>query len=225
MIKYILLFAIVVAIFCLIVRKVRTINKKNINTSKVDFLINHQFNYVFGLPGSGKSTLLAAVAQCAYEQGIPCFSSFPIRHAYKFQGFTTGYPVGSIFLLDEIYDYVGSGTNRGIPEKEVTMFFKEFRHSKYTIWACSQEADDVARRVRGVVTQSYALKNRGNTTILMNAQITEVKNEDGEKFILKTPSPFIGFFTDMRLYRPDFYDDFDSYCRNSYKVFANFESW
>lgn len=222
MLKYVIILFLVV---CFIILRIRRSHRISKNTDNPQLLVNHEFNYVFGEPGSGKSTLLAAVAQSCFEQGIPCFSTFPIEHAYEFEGFDRTYPSGSVFLFDEIYDYIGGGVNKGFLDKEVTMFFKTFRHDRYTIWACSQEADDVARRVRGVVTKAYSIVAKGKVSLVQGAEITEKSTPDGDRYVLKTYSPLAGFFSDLVLYRPDYYSDFDSYCRRAYKRSTEFKAW
>lgn len=207
----------------------KKINKNNIKNGDIRrFFINHEFNYLFGMPGCGKSTTLAVVAQVCYEMGIPCFSSFPVEHTYRFNGFKCDYPSGSVFIFDEIYDIFGCGQSKTLPP-DVTMFFKQFRHGRYTIWAASQESDDAARRIRGVVTRAYKLSLTGfndNYTRLSECVLRERADiVDGDKYEYVVQNTFFAWFAEYSIYRPDFYSDFDSYCRTYFNVPAGFKPW
>lgn len=203
----------------------KKIKRRNISSNSVrKFFLNKQFNYIFGMPGCGKSTTLAAISECCYESGIPCFSSHPLEHAYKFVGFDKQYPAGSVFLFDEIYEFIGNNLYGKLPQENI-MFFKEFRHSRYTIWAASQEEDDAARRIRGVVTRAYELKLSGKYTKFNECVLKENNDSDGKKYEYVTKSAFLSFLLEPKLYRKDFYDNFDSYSRRYFEKSAKFEAW
>ena len=207
----------------------KTISKGTIKTGFArDFFINREFNYIFGMPGCGKSTTLAVVAQVCYDMGIPCFSNFPVENTYQFQGFDVNYPSGSVFIFDEIYELFGCGQSKTLP-MENTLFFREFRHSRFTVWAASQEEDDAARRIRGVITKSYKLDLCGihdNYTRLSECVLVErAVNDDGDKYEYVVVNSFVARLMDVKIFRPHFYSNFDSYCRRTYKRSADFKPW
>lgn len=207
----------------------KTVNKRTMKHGfSRDFFINREFNYIFGMPGCGKSTTLAVVAQVCYDMGIPCFSNFPVEHTYEFQGFDVNYPSGSVFIFDEIFELFGCGQSKSLPTL-TTMFFREFRHSRYTVWAASQEEDDAARRIRGIITKSFQLSLCGISdkyTRLSECVLVErPQNDDGDKYEYVVVNSLVARLTDVKIYRPHFYSNFDSYCRRTFTRSVEFKPW
>lgn len=189
---------------------------------------------IFGLPRSGKTTTLCAIGQSVlngknfldfraknYER---VFSTFFCRGLNKlnFEDLTKYDFSNSLVLIDEISLYCDNRNYKNF-DSDLLYFFKMHGHYNIDLVWCSQSYQDADKKVRDVTDTVYYLEQSRIPNFSTIKKIYH--NIDFKKGQIIEAYDLAPFYKAKYIYRPKWYDYFNSYEHKEQPKYDKKEVW